>query len=99
MSLFSAWWRQDRTQVFAKLVVKAAMIFLGSVANDTYQLCLKCVKNVESVHPNLPGIDKFVMVQKAVLEELHGIYIPKYLINLLIEAAVTVAKEELKKDD
>lgn len=96
MSWLTSFWGQEKTQVFAKLIVKAAMLFLGKVARDTYELCLKCVRGVEETYPNKPGVDKFALVQKAVLDELRGISVPKYLVNLLIEAAVTVVKEEMK---
>jgi hypothetical protein len=82
--------------MFAKLIVKAAMLFLGKVASDAYELCLRHVRIVETTYPNKPGIEKFDIVRKYVLEEFKGMSIPKYLINMLIEAAVTVVKEESK---
>ncbi len=93
MSWFSWFIRQDKVQLFLKILLKAAIVVGGQVCQDAMNIVKKNVIAADS--EDIPGYKKFEMVYKQSLSELGDpVGVMKYIIKIFIEAVVIDLKEK-----
>jgi len=92
MSWLTNWFRQDATQVFIKLIVKAMKLWIGSMADALWIIIQEEVKNIE-LQTGLSGHEKGMAVLSNVKKRLGSTKVRTMYLKLLIEAAVIVMRE------
>ena len=96
MSWFSVFFKQDKVQLFLKILLKAAIVVGGQVCQDAMNIVKRNVIAVDA--QDIPGYKKFEVVYKQSLADLGDpAGIIKYIIKIFIEAVVIDLKVQNKE--
>lgn len=92
MSWLTDWFRRDKTQMFIKLITKIALVMLGRVGDDIFNIVRECVIHAEQAGG--AGETKWKNAMNCIKKKIgEPTGVAKYLIKIFIEAAVIEIKK------
>lgn len=88
-------WFKSKKEVFLILIMKALRLFFDEIVDDLYEVVKRHVARAEK--SGEAGNMKYKLAFDGIVQELGDTDYPNYLVNLLIEVAVILMKEQEHK--